>query len=80
MKLIPNWKRSLRMYSMCAMAVATATQATWVALPANWQASVPQSWVTIITLAALVAGIAGRLIEQPSVSGAAPGEPGKGAS
>lgn len=67
--LIPEWKKCLRMFSVQAMGVAGAIQAAWVFLPPEMVASIPADWVRAITIALLVLGIVGRLVEQPKVSG-----------
>lgn len=69
MQLIPEWKKCLRMFSMQAMIVATAVQGAWVALPADWQETIPDTWVRVITMGVLALGAVGRLIAQPKVSG-----------
>jgi len=68
-KLIPEWKRSLRMFSVQAMVLAGAIQGAWVALPPEMKASVSDDWMRYITIALMVAGVVGRLVVQPTVSG-----------
>jgi hypothetical protein len=65
MRLIPNWKRLHRMASMRAMALAGAVQTTWELLPPDLKTSVPPKYVYLITMALLVFGMVGRLIDQP---------------
>ncbi len=67
MKLIDDWKAAWRMWSVQSMAVATAIQGAWGAAPDDMRASLPHEWVQGITIALLVFGIVGRLIEQPKV-------------
>lgn len=69
MQLIPEWKKCLKMFSVQAMLIAGAIQGAWIALPAAWQASFPEPWVRGITIAVLVLGAVGRLVQQPKVSG-----------
>jgi len=68
MKLIPQWKRAFRMFSVQAMVLAGAIQAAWVALPADMMDAIPDPWVRGITIAFLVLGVIGRLVDQPKVS------------
>lgn len=68
MTLIPEWKKCLRMFSVQAMLVAGAIQGAYIALPADMQEMVPDSWMRILTFAVLGLGAIGRLIEQPKVS------------
>ncbi len=67
MQLIPEWRTALRMFSVQAMLVAGAIQGAYIALPADMQAFVPDSWMRVITFAVLGLGAVGRLIEQPKV-------------
>lgn len=68
-KLIPQWKRCLRMFSVQAMVLAGAIQGAWVALPPEMKASISDDWMRYITIALMVAGVIGRLVVQPTVSG-----------
>lgn len=65
MKLIGNWRKAWRFFSVQAKAASVAMLAGWQALPANWQAMIPLKYVMGIAVAVLVLGIVGRLIEQP---------------
>lgn len=69
MKLIPQWKRCLRMFSVQAMTLAGAMQGAWVAIPGDLKASISDDWMRYITIALMVAGVIGRLVVQPTVSG-----------
>ncbi len=69
MKLISNWRRCWRMFSVQAMVLAGAIQAAWVALPPEMMASIPDPWMRGITISLLALGIIGRLVDQPKVSG-----------
>ena len=69
MKLIPQWKKALRMFSVQAMVLAGAIQGAWVALPHEMKASISDDWMRYITIALMVAGVIGRLVVQPTVSG-----------
>lgn len=64
-RLIPNWRRAWRMLSVQAQAAALAVIGGWQALPDDMRAAVPQWAVFALAMALLVAGIAGRLIDQP---------------
>lgn len=66
MALVPDWRQTWRYYSQQAMAAAAAIQAAWVALPADLQASIPGWAVTGLTIATLVLGIIGRVVDQGS--------------
>lgn len=65
MKLIPNWKRAWRMFSVQAMALAGAIQGAWPLVPEDLKTSLPPTLVHWVSVALLLAGIAGRLVDQP---------------
>lgn len=67
MRLIPNWRRAWRMFSVQAMTAATAVLGAWQAFPPDLKASLPEGWVHASAMALLVLGIVGRLIDQPAV-------------
>lgn len=64
MKLIEEAKHAWKMLSMQAMAAAGALQLTWASLSDDMKASIPHEWVTYATVALLVVGMAGRLVDQ----------------
>lgn len=66
MKLIPNWRHAWRMFSVQAMAIAAAIQAAWPTIPGDLKSAIPANVVHWVSLVLLVAGIAGRLVQQPS--------------
>lgn len=68
MKLIPEWRRAWRMFSVNAMFVALALQGAWAAMPDDLKGNLPAWLLQGITMALLVLGIAGRLVHQPKVS------------
>lgn len=67
MKLVSNWRRAWRWFSVQAMAVVTAMMGGWIMVPDDLRDSFP-SWVTLVFHGAaglmLVLGIAGRLFDQ----------------
>lgn len=67
MQLIENWRKSYRMLSVQAMALATAIQGTWMTIPDELKASIPAQTVNWITMVLLAFGIFGRLVAQPKV-------------
>lgn len=68
MTLISNWRKCLRMFSVQAMLVAGAIQGAWVFIPPDMQATIPDGWVRVLTIALLALGVIGRLVNQPRVS------------
>lgn len=69
MKLVPQWRKALRMFSVQAMVLAGVIQGAWVELPPEMKASISDDWMRYITIALMVAGVIGRLVVQPTVSG-----------
>ena len=64
-RLIPNWRRAWRMASVQAQAIALAVLGGWQAMPDELRAVVPTWAVLGVAMLLLVAGIVGRLIDQP---------------
>ena len=65
MKLIHNWRRAWRMFSVQAQGTALAVLGAWQALPDEMRSVVPAWAVVTIAMLLLVFGIVGRLTEQP---------------
>jgi len=66
-KLIPEWKRCLRMFSVQAMILAGAMQGAWASLPDEMKATVSDDWLRYGTIALMVLGVIGRLVAQSSI-------------
>lgn len=64
MKLDPNWRQCWRWISVHCMTLALAVQGAWLAVPDDLRALVPAWAGYAVTAVLLVAGIAGRLINQ----------------
>jgi hypothetical protein len=64
-KLNDGWKRAWRWYSVQAMAALAGLPIAYMALPADWQAAIPDSWKMGAVFVVLVAGILGRIVKQP---------------
>lgn len=63
-KLIPNWKQSLRWFSVQVPALNGAIIATWTQLPQKFQDAYPVSWLLATVIFLLVLGVYGRLVDQ----------------
>ena len=66
MTFVENVKHSWKWFSVQAMTIAGALQGAWMYIPADMKTTVPDNIVHWMTLALLVAGVAGRLIKQPT--------------
>jgi membrane-anchored protein YejM (alkaline phosphatase superfamily) len=64
MKLIDEWRKAWKWFSVQAMVLAGTAQAAWMAMPDDLKASLPQNAVQWGTFILLVFGIAGRLVDQ----------------
>lgn len=63
--IIENWRKSWRLFSVQALAVAGAIPVAWSQLPDGLKAMIPAGWMGTVTAVAAVCGIVGRLIRQP---------------
>ena len=64
MKIVEDAKRWWRWFSMQAMLAAAAIQGAWIFIPSEMRDSFPKNWIQGFTVALLVLGIAGRLVQQ----------------
>jgi anti-sigma-K factor RskA len=69
MKLIPEWRSAWRWYSVQALAIIAALPIVWASLPPEWQAEVPSEWIKVMVVVVAIAGILGRVLQQPGVPG-----------
>lgn len=63
-ELVENWRSAWRWVSVNCMVLAGALQGTWLVLDHDQRASLPPYSVTVLTIAVLAAGVAGRLVKQ----------------
>jgi hypothetical protein len=66
MKLVEDWKKSWRWFCMQSFALATGLQLSYLGLPAQMQTLIPAPIVLKITIAILILGAIGRLVDQPN--------------
>ena len=64
MRLVTQWQRAWRWFSMQAMALALALQGAWMALPDEMKAQAHPRLVAVLTVLLLLLGLAGRLVRQ----------------
>lgn len=65
MKLVQDVKDAWKWFSVQAMVVAGALQATWLVLPADMKSNLPEPVIQWSVVAMLVFGVVGRLVDQP---------------
>ena len=64
MKLVSDWRQSLRWFSVQAMALQGATAAAWLALPAEWRETFPAEWMTACAVLLMALDIARDMARQ----------------
>lgn len=65
MKFVPDIRRAWRWFSVQLPALNLAFLGTWSVLPDKFQNALPMPWVLGIAGVLIVAGVFGRLVEQP---------------
>lgn len=66
MKLVDDAKECWRWVSMWCMALAGALQGAWLFIPDDLKGSMPPNVAQAVTVALLVLGVLGRLVDQGS--------------
>lgn len=64
---VENWRKSWSWLSVQIPAINAAFLATWALLPAKFQDALPPVAVICISVALIVLGVAGRLLDQSGV-------------
>ncbi|QQG66373.1 DUF7940 domain-containing protein [Desulfobulbus oligotrophicus] len=64
LKLIPEWKDGLKMYSVQVQAVIGSLCAIYLAIPEKLQDKIEMWWLLVLFMVLVVVGIVGRLIDQ----------------
>ncbi len=64
MKLIANWRETLRAYSTWALGAVVAIPTLWLQVPDELKALIPANGMTKITVLVAVAGLIGRFVDQ----------------
>ena len=75
LKLIPNWRKAWRMFSMQVSALGAAAVGSWGLMPPEWQAQIPTEYVRWAAGLSFVFIMLGRVIAQPVVQPAPPTPP-----
>ena len=64
MRLVPDWHKAWRWFSVQLIAATAALQAAWMAFPDALRSYLPDSVMHVIALALLAAAVLGRLVDQ----------------
>ena len=64
MKLVPNAGQAYKWLSVQAMALVLAIVGAWMAMPPDLKSRIPETWVDAMSIAVLVLGILGRIVDQ----------------
>ena len=64
MKLVSDWKRAYRWFSVQAMAISVALLGAWEIMPSDLKAELPELYTRGAAIVLLLAGLAGRLVKQ----------------
>jgi hypothetical protein len=63
-KLVEDWRKAWKWFSVNAMIAAAAIQGAWLQIPEDMKAHIPEAMVSGVTIALLVLGVAGRIVKQ----------------
>jgi hypothetical protein len=66
MKLVDNAGQAYKWLSVQAMALVVAIEGAWLAIPPDLKTRIPETWVDALSMAVLVLGIFGRVVDQGS--------------
>lgn len=64
MRLIPDWKKALRFFSVQADILTAGIAGAWLYVPDDMRAAVDPSWLAMAALALAVLGGLGRVVKQ----------------
>ena len=66
MRLVDNAGQAYKWLSVQAMALVVAIEGAWLAMPPDLKTRIPETWVDALSMAVLVLGIFGRVVDQGS--------------
>jgi len=64
MKLVDNAGQAYKWLSVQAMALVVAIEGAWLAIPPDLKSRIPETWIDALSMAVLVLGIVGRVVDQ----------------
>ena len=63
-RVIPEWRRAWKWFSVQAMVVSAAIQLGWASLPDDMKSKLPEKLCNKISIVTLFLGIGGRVLQQ----------------
>lgn len=64
MKLVADWRKAWKWFSMQAFALIVAIPAVWVTLPDDVKAMMPSGWGPWVLTTIALCGMIGRMVDQ----------------
>ena len=64
MKLVDDWKKCWKWFSVHALIIAGILPTVWLELPSDLKASIPPGTMSTITAVIAACGVIGRLVSQ----------------
>lgn len=64
MKLVDDWKKAWKWFSVHALILAGLIPSVWIELPADLKSSIPAGAMSAITAVIALCGVIGRLVSQ----------------
>lgn len=64
MKIVKNWQNAWRWFSVQCLTLSLAINGAWAAIPTEWRETVSADYLTYGTIALMVLGTIGRLVDQ----------------
>ncbi len=64
MKLVDDWRKAWKWFSVHALVIAGILPTVWLELPSDLKASIPPGMMSTITAIIAACGVIGRLVSQ----------------
>ncbi|WP_313689789.1 hypothetical protein [Pantoea sp.] len=64
MRLVDDWKRCWRWFSIHCLTLAGVIPATWATLPDDLKSHIPAEYMGTVTAVVALCGVIGRLVDQ----------------
>lgn len=63
-RVVSDWRRAWRWYSVHALIIAGALPAAWSAVPVAWKSGLPDWMLGVLAITTAVCGVIGRMTAQ----------------